>query len=117
MKLGLFNVAVFAGLTLWTAVARPWVGPGFAALAGARALSLVFWMRLPLGRDPTGPILGFLGLSYLGLAYLVAVLVGTPETARFWLVFSSALAILSPVVLLAWRLVFCRSTPRPGAPG
>ena len=96
---------------------RPWVAPGFAALAVAQALWLVFWVRIPLGRNPAGPILGFLGLSYLGLAYLVAVLVGTPETARFWLVFSSALAILSPVVLLAWRLVFCRSTPRPGAPG
>lgn len=50
------------------------------------------------------PIIGFLGLTFVGLAYLAASTVGRPYTTAFWLVFFAVMAIMGPVVLLATRL-------------
>jgi hypothetical protein len=97
-------VVVFAALTVWTAVTHPWIAPGFAALAAGQTVLAAIWLRAGSGRA-SALLLGFLALSYVGLAYLLAVLIGTPATAHFWIVFGVGLAILAPVVLLAQRLL------------
>lgn len=104
MKQRYFIVAVFAALTVWAAVTHPWIAPGFAALAAGQTLLAAIWLRADSGRA-SGLLLGFLTFSYVGLAYLVAVPIGTPATAHFWIVFGAGLAILAPVVLLAQRLL------------
>jgi hypothetical protein len=57
--------------------------PGFAALAGAQALIIAFWVRLGHGRASAKPIVGFMALGYIGLAYLASLAAGTPEGAHF----------------------------------
>jgi hypothetical protein len=44
-------------------------------------------------------------LSYIGLAYLVSLLVGKPDGLHFWIVFTVALAIVGPIVLAAPKLL------------
>jgi hypothetical protein len=100
-----FSVAVFTGLTVWSAVAYPWTTPGFAALALAEGLIAVFWVRRAHGHDPRSPVVGFMTLSYIGLAYLVSLLVGKPDGLHFWIVFIVALAIVGPIVLVAPKLL------------
>ena len=99
------NLALLGGLAVSTVVTDPWLSPGLAGLAVGQALLVVFWLRAASGRASPGLMLGFLGLSYSGLAYLVAVLVGTPQTTGFWLTFLAALTIASPIVLLARQLL------------
>ena len=105
MNLRYVNLALLGGLAVSTVVTDPWLSPGFVALAVGQALLVAFWRRAGSGRASPGPMLGFLGLSYAGLAYLVAVLVGTPQTTGFWLIFIAALTITSPVVVLARKLL------------
>jgi hypothetical protein len=81
---------------------------GFAALTGAQALIIAFWVRLGHGHASAKPIVGFMALGYIGFAYLVSLAAGTPDGAHFWIVFTVAVAILSPIVLLAPRLLFRR---------
>jgi hypothetical protein len=83
-------------LTAWAAVTHSWAAPGFATLAIGQASLTVFWRRAHDGRAAPGAVVPFLALSYVGLAYLLALLAGTPEHARFWVV-----VILAPVVVLA----------------
>jgi len=104
VRLRYFTVPLLGLLTVWAAVTGSWLAPGLAALATGQALLAVFWLRARSGRPAPGALLGFLALSCCGLAYLIAVLVGTPEATRFWIVFGSTLAILAPVVVLARRL-------------
>src|SRR2546421_9036388 len=96
--------ALLSGLAVWAAVTHPWFAPGFAALAGARIVLLLWFPRVRAGHHVFGPGVAFIGLSYVGLAYLVAVQLGTPLTARFWLIFFVGVAILGPVVILAARM-------------
>jgi len=103
-----FIVLVFAALTVWAAVTHPWIAPGLAALAAGQTLLAAVWLRAGSGRASPALLLGFIALSYVGLAYLVAALIGTPATAHFWIVFGVGLAILAPVVLLAQRLLRTR---------
>jgi hypothetical protein len=98
-------VVVLAALTVWAAVTHPWIAPGFAALAAGQTVLAAIWLRAGSGRASQALLLGFLALSCLGLAYLLAVQIGTPATAHFWIVFGVGLAILAPVVLLAQRLL------------
>ena len=108
MKQRYFIVAVFATLTVWAAVTHQWIAPGLAALAAGQTLLAAVWLRAGSGRASPALLLGFIALSYVGLAYLVAALIGTPATAHFWIVFGVGLAILAPVVLLAQRLLRTR---------
>jgi hypothetical protein len=105
MTVRYLTVVLLGLLTGWAAVTRSWTAPGLAALATAQALLSAFWLRARSGRPAPGALLGFVGLSYFGLVYLVAAFVGPPATARFWIVFVSALAVVAPVVVLAQRVI------------
>jgi hypothetical protein len=113
MKARYLTGALLGLLTAWAALTRSWLAPGLAALAIGQGLLAVFWLRARSGSPAPGALLGFLALSCSGLSYLIAVLVGAPETTRFWIVFGSALAIFAPVVVLAQRL-FRESAGAPG---
>jgi FtsH-binding integral membrane protein len=112
MRGRLFNVVLFGGLAVWVALSHPWVAPGFAALAAGQAMLVVFWRRAEKQRWSPGFVMAFIALQYLGLAYLVAVVVGRPDTARFWLVFGVATAVFVPVGLFARRLFTRRVAAR-----
>jgi hypothetical protein len=101
------NAVVFTGLTAWAAVAHWQLVPGLACMAlGQTCLLLVMVegsrvrVRMELGWS-------FLGLSYVGLAWLFAALFGAPTSGRFWIVFAAIAVVFSPVVLLA-RCLFLR---------
>jgi hypothetical protein len=111
------TVVLLGVLTAWAAGTRSWLAPGLAALAIGQGLLAVFWLRARSGSPAPGALLGFLALSCSGLSYLIAVLVGPPETTRFWIVFGSALAILGPVVVLAQRLLRELADAQPGKIG
>jgi hypothetical protein len=55
---------------VWSAVTHPWMAPGFAALTGAQALIIAFWVRLGHGHASAKPIVGFMALGYIAFAYL-----------------------------------------------
>ena len=102
MKDRWLTAALGAGLA-WAVVRHSWLVPGLASLVAARVVMHIGVARAGGGRHGPGPIVGFIGLSYLGLAYLVAAQIGRPPAARFWLIFFVGVAILGPVVLLAVR--------------
>jgi hypothetical protein len=76
----------------------------------AQAVMAIFWSRARAGRPPSELIRAYLGVSYLGLAYLVAAVAGGPSTTRFWIILVVSLAIFAPVWLLGLRLSFRRTT-------
>jgi hypothetical protein len=100
-----FSVALLGALTAWAAVGGSWAAPGLAGIAAGQALLAAFWLRAQSGRPWPRALLGSSALTYSGLAYLVALLAGTPETTKFWLVFGVSLAIVAPVVVLLQRLL------------
>jgi hypothetical protein len=61
-------------------------------------------MRTRAGRASPELIRAYLGVSYLGLAYLVAAVAGGPNTTRFWIILVVSLASFAPVWLLGLRL-------------
>jgi hypothetical protein len=112
LKASTLNAVLLGGLTLWAALIHPRLAPGVAALATAQALLGLFWRRSRAGRVSTAPVVAFLALSYLGLAYLSATVVGTATATRFWVVFAAAAVIFVPVALLARRLMSRQSRAR-----
>jgi hypothetical protein len=116
MRQRYFLVALLVLVTAWVAATRPWAAPGFAALAAGQAFLAGFWLRARSGRPMPGAVLAFLALSYFGLAYLLALLTGTPESGRFWIVLAVGLSILAPGVVWARRLFresgHARAAPR-----
>ena len=105
MRVRFFSAAALAALAVWSAGAHPWSTPGYASLALAWALIAVFWFRRAHARDPRSPVVAFITLSYIGLAYLVSLLVGKPDGLHFWIIFTVALAIVGPIVLVAPKLL------------
>ena len=78
--------------------------PGFGVLAAAQGL-LFFAVWRNAQRHARIVLLGFLSFSYVGLAYLLSLLAGTLRTVTFWPVFGACLAILTPIIALAHRLL------------
>jgi hypothetical protein len=96
-----FIVLVLVFLTASAGLRQPWAVPGLAALLMGQVFLTAFWLRTRAGRPLPNAVLGFLALSYFGLAYLLALVIGTPGSGRFWIVLGVGLAILAPVVVLA----------------
>ncbi len=113
MRQRYFIVALLVLLAAWAAVTRPSAAPGLAALATGQAFLVGFWLRARSGRLVPAAVLAFLALSYFGLAYSLALVIGTPGSGRFWIVLGVGLAILAPVVVLARGLF--RESGRAGA--
>jgi uncharacterized membrane protein len=107
----LFTAALLGGVAVWSVFSYPRLTPGLAALALAQGLLALFWTGATAGRPSPRLISAFVGVSYLGLAYLAAAVVGPPSTTRFWLVFSVEVAIFAPLVLLAGHLMRHTKTP------
>lgn len=101
--LHLFNFALFAVFTFWTALTDPRLAPAFAALALAQGLLVILALRRPSAQASVLAIRGFLGAGYFGLAYFVAAIAGAPNTSRFWAIFIATAAIFAPIVLMGWR--------------
>jgi len=100
--LHLVNFVLFGAVTLWTVVTDRRLAPGFAALAVGQGLLALLVLRRP-AVPSARVVLAFLGASYFGLAYFVAVVVGARNTTQFWVIFVVTAAIFAPVLLLAWR--------------
>lgn len=109
-----FNCVLFAGLAVWTGFSHPWVTPAFVALAAGQAMLVVFWLRVRAKRFSFRFVIAFVSLSYVGLAYLVAIVIGHPDAARFWIIFGAASAVFAPVSLLARSLLRRRMTSTHG---
>ena len=105
MKSALFNVLVFGGVTVLAAVYSPWAAIGFAVITAARVIMLL----VAAGRIREGQLgaalLANYGLMYVGFAYLVSLLAGTPQTGGFWLIFVAFLLPFAPAMAFA-RKVF-----------
>jgi hypothetical protein len=96
-----FTAALFAGLTGWSILSHPRLAPAMAAFAVAQGLLAIFWMRARSGRLL---VPGYLGASYLGLAFLLAGAVDEPSGGRFWIIFAVVGAIFVPVWAAGRRL-------------
>jgi len=85
------NVAVFGVLTIFAGRNYPWALPGLIALTTSRVI--VF--RVYTGRTAEARVklalLANIVLLYVGAAYLVSLLAGTPLTWTFWLIFGAFL--------------------------
>jgi predicted membrane channel-forming protein YqfA (hemolysin III family) len=104
MKLRVFNALLFGSLAVWMLFTHPWVAPGFALLAASQLMVPIAVWRHAKGRAAWASIVLFLGLGYLGLACLFALMVGEPTTAGFWLVFGTVATILGPALWLFQRI-------------
>ena len=82
---------------------HPRLAPALAAFAVAQGVIAIFWLRARAGRPSPELIHAYLGVSYLGLVYLVAAVAGGPSTTRFWIILAVSLAIFAPVWLLGRR--------------
>jgi hypothetical protein len=80
-------------------VSQPRLAPALAAFAVAQGAMAIFWLRAGAGRPSPELIRVYLGVSYFGLAYLVAAVAGGPSTTRFWIILVVSLAIFAPVWL------------------
>ena len=106
----LFSAALLGACAVWSFFTHPRLAPALAAFAVAQAAMAIFWLRARAGRASPELIRAYLGVSYLGLAYLVAAVAGGPSAMRFWIILVVLLAIFAPVWLLGLRLSFRRTT-------
>ena len=109
-KGGLLIAALLGACAVWSVFTHPRLAPALAAFAVAQVAMVIFWMRARAGRPSPELVRAYLGVSYLGLAYLVAAVAGGPSTTRFWIVLVVSFAIFTPVWLLGLRLPFRRTT-------
>ena len=88
-KGGLLIAALLGACAVWSLFTHPRLAPALAAFAVAQMAMVIFWMRARAGRPSPELIRAYLGVSYLGLAYLVAAVAadsGGVMTSRFLLV-------------------------------
>jgi hypothetical protein len=104
-KLRLVMAAGFGAAAVWAIAKGSWIAPALIALAVAQVLILRVRLQAQRALASDASLVGYLGLTYLGCAYGLAVFVATPRDWRFWLVFGMEVVILGPVVLLFARHV------------
>jgi hypothetical protein len=104
VKERVFTLVVFAGLTVWAAVAHWRAVPGFACMALGQACFLFALLESQRGRERPQLVWAYFALWSLGLALLFAAVVGPLTSGRFWIVFAAVAFVMFPAVFLARRL-------------
>ena len=97
---------LFGGVAVWMLFRNPWVTPGLACLAASNLAIPIGVLREVEGRAAYRALVLFLGLGYIGLAYLLALIVGRPTTVGFWAVFGTAVVVMGPVLWLFHRTTY-----------
>lgn len=108
MKTYGFNLVLFAGLTVWSAVVHPWLVPGLASLTLWRLLVFIAAKGRVRAQNVMGTMVVGLAFAYFGIAYLVALFAGYPDSGAFWAVFGTAAVIFLPILILARRLLIAK---------
>jgi hypothetical protein len=112
MKQRVFIALLFGGVAVWMLFKNPWVTPGLACLAASNlAIPIGVWRELE-GRAAHRALVLFLALGYLGLAYLLALIVDRPTAGGFWAVFGTAAFVMLPVLWLFHRFTLGKAAHR-----
>lgn len=105
----LLNVAIWTGAAIWAAYTHRWMAVGFGLMAMGQACIALFWVT---SRQSWGLVVAFGGLTYVGIAEIVASGVGSPATERFWIILLACCVVFAPILLLARRLGRRRGSAR-----
>lgn len=105
MKLAVATAVMFAGATVWSLVATPWVAPAFALLTASQLCSLRLQTAMSDSATALRLIYARMALMYVGFAWLLGCFVGRPDTIAFWAVFGTVCVIVAPILTVMWRSV------------